>query len=304
MTEPLMTMLYPWLYPYWQQLWGAYQTDALAHAWIFEGPHGGGKAQLPQVLAEHLLCKQKRACGQCSACQLIVAQSHPDLIRLAPEQAGKDIKVEAIRQLINQLDQTAHQGGWRIVIIEDAEWLNRNAANALLKTLEEPPENTFIALLIADRSRLPATLLSRCRNLFVPLPEPSVSKQWLSEFNFPKDTIDLALKMSDGAPLIAKESIETERLDTWKRWRTSFVRLLEQKADVVETADYWNEMGIDCLDWFAQALHKKVSADTSQKMAYHRLYSAVLQARRDFYKPLRQDVVIRALLDQLLQVKK
>ena len=153
----------------WQQLQTSHRQQRLPHALLLSGEAGIGKAEFAARLAASLLCEQPhvdgQACGTCHACQRLGAQTHPDRFRLEPEEPGKAIKVDAVRQLIRNLSLTGHYGGYRVVTVEPAELMNTNAANAFLKTLEEPPANTLLILITASPARLPATIRSRCQPL-------------------------------------------------------------------------------------------------------------------------------------------
>jgi len=130
---------------------------------LFVGERGVGKKQLALDFSKRLLCSNK-ACGHCQSCYLFDAQTHPDLIRIEPE-SGQTIKIDQIREVIAFVSQTPSLGGYRIIIIDPARAMNINAANALLKTLEEPTPNTLLILISDSIPRLPATILSRCQKI-------------------------------------------------------------------------------------------------------------------------------------------
>lgn len=159
-----------------RNLLNAIQQNELPHALIFSGLKGIGKATVAYQLAKYLLssCDEKDSFKNPKnhpAIQLILAGSHPDLMVVEPSETGKaDIKIDAIRPVIQFFQKTASEGGWRIVIIDGAETMNIAAQNALLKTLEEPPEKSLIVLITNSVSRLLPTIRSRCRHIpFAPL---------------------------------------------------------------------------------------------------------------------------------------
>lgn len=156
--------MYPWQTSNWQNLASSQQNKRLAHGLLLHGPKGIGKKAFAVDFAHWLLCEQPstdKACGQCKSCQLIKAESNPDLLYLQPEEEGKAIKVDQIRELINKISLTGHGQGYRVIIISPADALNINASNSLLKTLEEPPENTVLILISDKPSKLMATIRSR-----------------------------------------------------------------------------------------------------------------------------------------------
>lgn len=175
------------------------------HGLLFTGAHGLGKMQLAQCLARLVLCGNtldSSACGECKSCQLLAANTHPDLFVLQPEAAGKAIKIDDVRALNTFLAQTSQQGGYKVAIIEPADAMNINAANALLKNLEEPAANTLLLLVSHAPSRLMATIRSRCQILPLTAPAKAEALAWLSPQCQSADPESL-LMMSGGAPLAA-----------------------------------------------------------------------------------------------------
>src|SRR3990167_8575661 len=156
---------YPWLTLAWNRLqqWRL----QLPHALLLVGAQGLGKLALAEAFALNLLCKQPtpdgQACQQCHSCHLVMSKNHPDLIAIASQK--EIIKIEPIRELVDALTQTPQQGGMRIIIINEAHKMNRAAANALLKTLEEPRPQTLLMLLTDQPALLLPTIRSRCQYL-------------------------------------------------------------------------------------------------------------------------------------------
>jgi DNA polymerase-3 subunit delta' len=204
--------LYPWQTAIARRQLGARTT--WPHALLLHGPRGIGKHALALNLAQGLLCESPRAdglaCGECPGCRYAVAGQHPDLLRLellVPDDDGEALKsvetiaIDRVRSLIDFVQLTSHRQRAKVAVIRPAERLNAAAANALLKTLEEPPSGTFLLLVADQPGRLPATILSRCRRLAVPLPSANDAEQWLAQQGA-ADPV-LALAQAGGAPLAA-----------------------------------------------------------------------------------------------------
>lgn len=143
--------------------------NQIPHAILFLGSEGVGKESTALALAQALNCENRQpdqdACGQCRSCRLYALGNHPDFWQINPEKDSLQIKIERIRELRRQVGFSPLAGNWRVVLLKPAETLNEAAANAFLKTLEEPPEgNLFILTAIGDRDLLP-TIVSRCRRL-------------------------------------------------------------------------------------------------------------------------------------------
>lgn len=189
------------------------KTQRMPHAILLYGEEGSGKAGFAQSLSASLLCKQPtqngEACGTCSSCHLIAAQTHPDLSYLKPippensksKKPVLNIRIDVIRKLCTKLTSSSQFEGYRIAIIENADKMLIQGANALLKTLEEPGKQTLIILVSSRPHRLPITIRSRCQALRFPYPSEAVALEWLQAQGLKAP--ETALKYAHGAPLTA-----------------------------------------------------------------------------------------------------
>ena len=198
-----MSDLLPWQHGQWQGMMERLRAAGLPHALLLCGPRGLGKKRFATHLVQTLLCEtgaeMGRACGQCRSCLLYAAGSHPDQRTVSPAEPGKAIGVDQVREVTRYLTHTAQYGGYKAVIVDPADRMNANAANSLLKTLEEPPAWSLI-LLISDRpGRLPATIL-----------RPQQAQQWLAGQIAPELDAALLLDLAEGAPLRALQLIEDD----------------------------------------------------------------------------------------------
>lgn len=177
----------PWLQPLYQRLSSLYDKGALSHALLLVGPEGVGQSELAMSVAATILCsKSGGACGNCHACQLCDALSHPDMHILDGREEG--IKVDAIRSLVRQVSQTPQIGRSKVVVIHQAEAMNSNAANALLKGLEEPPPDTYFVLTSNQAAGLIATIRSRCLMMTLDRPDIHQVEDWL-QGKFPESSV-------------------------------------------------------------------------------------------------------------------
>lgn len=180
----------------------AYQEQRLPHALILVGPQYVEKTHFAREFAQFLLCLSPLngiACSQCKSCQLCIAGTHPDWINVEPEEPRKVLRVDTIRQVQARLQQTAQQGGNKVCVISPAEQMNENAANALLKILEEPPANTYFLLVAHHASKILPTIISRCQRLSFAIPAQQDIIDWLGD-DFTKDAIQQALEKGRGFP--------------------------------------------------------------------------------------------------------
>ena len=218
--------IFPWHTGAWQQLQD--MRERLPHAILFYGATGIGKSAFAESVAASLLCESRtadgHACGTCLSCGWFAQYSHPDYRRVRPEaldddDAGegveddskkvtkatkapsKDIRIEQVRALANFMNLSTHRQGKRVVLLYPAEALNSASANALLKTLEEPPPDTVFLLVSNSPERLLPTILSRCRQFALPTPSAAQSLDWLATQQIQNASDWLAEQ--GGAPLAA-----------------------------------------------------------------------------------------------------
>ncbi len=200
-----------WLHESLQQITTRIARQAVPHAILLTGEAGHGKAQLARGIIDALMCTALNAdgtaCGSCNACQYLAAGTHPDFFEVRPE-SSEQIRIDQIRQLSNQIMMTKSISRYSCSLITPADRLNRNAANALLKTLEEPPPASVIILLAHQANRLPATIRSRCQRLHVRAQPRAAVIDWLQrQTDQPEDRIEQALLACHQAPLRALEFI-------------------------------------------------------------------------------------------------
>lgn len=199
-------------------------TLAGAHALLIHGPAGAGHLELSLLLAQASLCEQTgaRPCGRCASCHLVATRVHPDLLLLLPDalrvqlgwvddddskltkadaKPSRDVRVEQVRKAIAWSQQTSGRGRGKVLVLHPADALNVPAANALLKTLEEPPGALRLLLTSADPERLLPTVRSRCQRLPLALPPTAQAQAWLREQGLDDPAALLAL--AGGSPLDA-----------------------------------------------------------------------------------------------------
>jgi DNA polymerase-3 subunit delta' len=198
---------YPWQERAWRQLHAATESRRLPHALLLTGPEGCGKGAFAMALARALLCatstSEGTACGRCRDCEWLAAGTHPNLIQVGPEEDSSAIKIDQIRGLIEQIALTAAgEDAMRVVLVRPADAMNRNAANSLLKTLEEPPLRTVLILVSHAPATLPATIRSRCQRIDFG-GERALKIEWLRGQLQSGIAAECALGLANGGPLLA-----------------------------------------------------------------------------------------------------
>jgi DNA polymerase-3 subunit delta' len=179
---------------------------------------------------------------------------HPDLHWLRPPEDKKSILIEQVRELVAYLSLTSHGGHGKVAILEPASSMTGNAANSLLKTLEEPPGDALL-ILVADRpGRLPATIRSRCRQISVPLPPEKTSLEWLNRIQ-PGANWAIALREAGGAPLAALAL--NERLEQTSAMSRDFGEIAERRVSPIDVAGRWAKEDPDfVLDWLCRRVQQ------------------------------------------------
>ncbi len=226
----------PWMEPLQQQLEQALVEDRLPQAWLVHGPSGLGKREWALQARQTLLCDTEQGCGSCKNCHLLAAGAHPDTQYLQPD--GKWIKVEQIRHLIHWATLSVQQGRRKVCIIDQADRMNLAAANALLKTLEEPPGDALFLLLADTMGGIPPTIRSRCRLDHIALPPAEQAQEWLRSLFGPSAVVEQALFLALNNPGRAAEWLREERLPAMLEWVSQLFQLWQQPSNlpVVQTA--------------------------------------------------------------------
>jgi DNA polymerase-3 subunit delta' len=195
-----------WLAPLRTRLAAMHAQRRLPHGILIYGQPGAGQAEIGLWLAGCLLCRGASAppCGECADCRLYLAGTHPDFrwVSVVPEK--KDISIDQLRALSDALSLRSYRGGAKVALIAPAEAMNVKSFNALLKTLEEPPEETYLLLATSRSDRMPRTIASRCMRLRVPLPAAADGLEWLRQAGIAADAEGL-LRLANGAPFLAAD---------------------------------------------------------------------------------------------------
>ena len=260
----------------------AQRAERLPHALLFIGMGGIGKRTFVQAVAQGLLCERPtapfRACGGCEACHWFATGNHPDFRLLQPEAAEttddaepadkkkkRDISVAQVRSLGDFIHISAHRNGPKVVMIHPAEAMNVNAANALLKSLEEPPPATHF-LLVADRPHLlPATVRSRCQKIALTPPTPDESAQWLEKNGVSQPA--LALAQAGGAPLLAAE---LDKPDYWASRQVFLDGLCAREIDPLALAERLADKPIpQLINWLQRWTYDLASLCSGQPLRYN-----------------------------------
>ncbi len=256
----IVTAPLPWQQDQWRGLMELLASGRLPHALMLAGPSETGKSAFAEILAQRLLCEVPDElgypCGQCKNCQLFRSGSHPDYYRLNPDEQGKAIRIDHVRELGAFANKTASLGGWRTVVVNPAEAMNTSAANAFLKTLEEPGSDTLIILVCHRPSAVLPTIRSRCRSLTFPLPDREALRAWLSARESGRTPDPDIVALAGGKPLRALRFLESDLLDQYRHFEGILEQLANRQSTPLEAARQMQSLPEgDAIDWFQQRLY-------------------------------------------------
>lgn len=303
----------PWHTQHWARLQARRERDALPHAVLFCGPRGLGKREFVRRFVQGLLCQHSQggeACRACRSCLLFDAGTHPDYVSLSyglrkDGVQRQDIVVDQVRDLSARLATASQFGGWQIASIDPADGMNAAAANALLKTLEEPASQTMLILVANAPWRMPATIRSRCQRIDFQLPAREEALAWLQQLGI-RDASS-ALEAAGGNPGLARAWAEEGALAQRQEVRKDLAALASGRGDAMEIGRRWLDDAPEQRLWFAaQAAADEMRAaaigqagplssafDGEALVAW---YEAANRAREALRGPLRGDLLLLELL--------
>lgn len=306
-------MTIPWHLESWARLQSRRVRAAMPHALLLCGPAGLGKRDFAQRLIASLLCRQPRdgdACGQCRGCLLLAAGTHPDFVRVTfgmrrDGTPRSEIVIDQVRDLSARLAMSSQFGGWQIACIDPADAMNAAAANALLKTLEEPSTQTLLILLADAPWRLPQTVRSRCQRVEFHVPDTATAMAWLQTQGVARPAE--ALAAAGGNPGLARDWAGQGALDRRAEVRKDLAALAAGRGEPMAVARRWLDTEPAQRLWFAaQAVADEAKARAAGQIgplvsafdieALLDWYTANNRTRDALRGPLRSDLMLLELL--------
>lgn len=255
-----MTTLYPWLNPTYQQIRLAFEQQHGHHALLFKADNGLGIEQLIQSVAEFLLCDLADPSLQHHNRHLFASGNHPDFHLLAPMD-DKDIGIDQVREINEKINQFSQQGGNKVIYLQGVERLTDNAANALLKTLEEPTKNTYFLLQADLSSAVLPTIHSRCQTWLVTVPQTQLSLNWLQSQRTEKtEDISTALRINHNKPLLALAMLEQGLMEKRREFLRQFWLFYVRRSPLELLPHFDKDNPLPQLDWLTDFLADALKA--------------------------------------------
>lgn len=288
---------YTWQAVVWQQLMAQLENKQLPHAILLSSQPHSGIETLANQLAARLICPQPEgdlACGQCRNCKLLQSGSHPDVFNLEPEEDSKVIKIDQIRNFVHKISLTAGIAKYKVALVRPAEAMNQAAANALLKTLEEPAGDTYIILSSTEPARLLATIRSRCQQYIVSPADSADIGTWLGGQGYQQEQIDTALLAARDLPLLAEEYLQGDLLEVRRNVGIGYLKAARGQADPVAVAISWAALGQPLVWlWLSQWMGDIARASLSNESCNDPISEAVRNTRPEF--PVKTSLQLQSL---------
>lgn len=265
----------PWFSAQFTSMMDRFDQQAFPQSLLLVGEKDIGKSIFANDLAKSILCLNRttdKACGNCQSCIWIEKNSHPDLLVIESEEKSTVIKVDQIRQLI-QFSQITSETGKKIIIIHDADEMNLNAANALLKTLEEPTNNCYLILVTSYPKKLPITIVSRCQRQLMSVDgQVDIIQKWLAGLGSSYESSQLIkiLSISYGRPILSYQLLEKDVLSIINDLESQMMRYLQHKNNLDDLTNFivknWHIASHVILYWLVEALRGNQEHNIAQSL--------------------------------------
>ncbi|RCW50715.1 MULTISPECIES: DNA polymerase III subunit delta' [unclassified Halanaerobium] len=307
------------------------KNGRISHAYLFSGQGGLGKKKLALEFAKAVFCSNKKldSCDSCISCRKVDHSNHPDLKTIVKAEDKSAISIDQIRELKKEITYKPYESDRKIYIIEDADLMTKEAANSLLKTLEEPPEFATIILLVEDEGKLLPTIVSRCQKVKLTDVSAELIKDILLKKDLPQDKAEILSYLAEGSPGRAVKFAENESFFEKRKSIYNFIAAIDKKTtvEIFSAADQFNKLinndfpffyllsnwyrdiimfkqnyeqgvkNIDYLDLIKKSTDKYTEKNIMDKLEYIEL------AKKYIDSNVRKDLALEVLLFKLRQLE-
>lgn len=284
---------YPWQNNEWEHFQKLIRRNHLPHAVMLTGLPGLGKEHFARVFSQSIYCQSPQAdgyaCGSCAACHQFHAETLTDFRCISPDDDSSSITVDQIRSTIGFLELSHEEGRKKIALVSPADWMNVNAANSLLKTLEEPSGDALILLIASQPDRLPVTIRSRCQVVHIEAPALDVAAAWLRGRGVEDPA--LALAIVGGAPLSAIQLIDDGGTESFLNLLEGVLLAVSGRASSHDVVSRWSSYNTETmLSWMVLVSEWFIRVSVGlmvPSLQNHKIYNSLVeQAHRSDSKSM------------------
>jgi len=287
-------------------------SGRIPHSYLFIGPEGIGKKKTGIEIAKFLNCKKPEndSCDECISCQKIGKAIHPDvhiidfewqaLFLEEPLEKQTQIKIDSVREIQKEISLKPSEGKWKVFIIDNSEKLSQEASNCLLKTLEEPPENSMLILLTTIKDALPQTIISRCQSIyFNRIKDEDIFLYLQRNFSTKKEEIEKIVKFADGS--IGKAVKCLEEIGQINLLSDFFEKIFEKKIDDLELLEMIESISKDrnYIEQFLDMLLIFTRSEIEKGKNFSEIAEMILELKRSLRYNINTTLLMNVLLFSL-----
>jgi len=232
------------VFPWFHTIISSLEKKAYSHAYILSGNEGLGKRDFSYIFSQILLCSKSElflACNECKSCHLFLSKTHPDFYEIDKEKGKKNISINQIKEIKNNIHETSFLNGSKVFLILSGETMTKEANNALLKSLEEPPKNTYFILVSDSLMQIPITVKSRCFELNVPSPNNKEIKQWITDLDIQPELGNRALRLTSGNVMKAAYFLENGLLEQRTKFIKDLGEFIKRGDNLLDISQAWSK---------------------------------------------------------------
>ena len=247
-------------YPWFKEHINLLNKKNYSHSYLIGGKQGLAKEVFAEVFSQSLLCavsEEFQPCGNCNSCRLFKSESNPDFHQIVKEEGKSFISLNQVKEIQSKIYTTSFLGNSKVFLIKSAETITREASDSLLKSLEEPPANTYFILVSNSPHNISITIKSRCREISIKQPSVNHLKDWSINKNYNFNEFSKALKLTSGNILKASAHLDDDVLTHRKAFIEELGSLIKRGDNLLELSASWSKKSPELiinLEWMSMLL--------------------------------------------------